>query len=88
VAVILVAAPATADWDPGDPYKMHYPQLPDPEGWDVNFSPPLVPAGDWLCTRTGPVSDIHFWFSSQLDRLDWIRFQEVQMKRQTTRSSK
>lgn len=57
-------APAAADWDPGDPYKMHYPQLPDPEGWDVNVTGNVV-ADDWLCTETGPVTSIHLWYSVQ-----------------------
>ena len=71
------ALPATADWNPGDPYKMHYPQLPDltPTGIDVLATkqgtwvlPPQQPqwkilADDWKCTETGPVTDIHFWLS-------------------------
>ncbi|HUK82963.1 MAG TPA: PEP-CTERM sorting domain-containing protein [Verrucomicrobiae bacterium] len=81
VAAVLLAVtgftiPARADWNPGDPYKMHYPQLPDPLGWDVNFASPKVLADDWLCTETGPVSDIHLWFSSQADQsftVDQIR---------------
>ncbi len=44
---------------------MHYPQLPDPGGWDVVFSTWL--ADDWQCTETGPVSDIHFWVSWKND---------------------
>lgn len=61
------AAPASADWDPGDPFKMHYPQLPDSNGWDVLFTQPKILADDWLCTETGPVLDVHFWFSSERD---------------------
>jgi len=61
----LWAAPAAADWLQGEPYKMHYPQLPDPNGWDVNLTGPWVVADDWLCTSTGPVTDIHFWYSWQ-----------------------
>ena len=39
LAVMAMVAPAAvADWDPGDGHKMHYPQLPDPNGWDVNFT--------------------------------------------------
>ena len=35
--VIAVTPGAKADWNPGDPYKMHWPQLPDmdPTGLDV-----------------------------------------------------
>ncbi len=66
--LMFSASPALADWDPGDYHKMHYPQLPDPNGWDVNFTYPKVLADDWLCTGTGPVEDIHFWFSTYGDQ--------------------
>jgi hypothetical protein len=60
------ATPVSADWDPGDPFKMHAPQLPDPNGWDVSFlNGPL--GDDWLCTETGPVNDIHLWLSFRGD---------------------
>jgi len=51
------------DWQPGDPHKMHYPQLPDEDGWDVNATQPLVLADDWQCSDSGWVKDIHFWGS-------------------------
>ena len=66
--VMFLAAPAVADWDPGDGHKMHFPQLPDPDGWDVNFMDPLVLADDWQCIETAAVEDIHFWFSSREDK--------------------
>lgn len=66
-AVALVAAytatPAVADWEPGDGHKMHFPQLPDEAGWDVNATFPVVLADDWECPQTGWVKDIHFWGS-------------------------
>ncbi len=65
--ILLLNSAATADWNPGDGHKMHFPQLPDPDGWDVNFMEPKVLADDWGCTETGPVRNIHFWFSSMLD---------------------
>jgi hypothetical protein len=77
----LLAAPAAADWDPGDDYKMHYPQLPDPIGWDVRINnarrqpdEPLqfICADDWLCTDSGPVADVHFWVSWMQDIQDRI----------------
>ncbi|MHC4501193.1 MAG: DUF7901 domain-containing protein, partial [Planctomycetota bacterium] len=40
-------------------------QDPDPNGWDIAFAG--APADDWLCTETGPVSDIHFWCSWRID---------------------
>ena len=67
LCVLFASTVVLADWDPGDPFKMDYPQLPDPDGWDVNFVNPKVLADDWLCTQTGPVSDIHFWMSSRKD---------------------
>jgi len=62
----FVAAPAVADWDVGDPYKMHYPQLPDPTGWDVDITQGFV-GDDFLCMQSGPITDIHFWASWQGD---------------------
>lgn len=50
-------------WTPEDGHKMHYPQLPDLSGWDVNTNAPLVVADDWQCSESGPVKDIHFWGS-------------------------
>ncbi len=79
VAVLALGAPALADWWPepkDDPqnHKMHWPQMPDPYGWDVNFTdltefgmPQKVLADDWACTQTGPVDDIHIWFSDRED---------------------
>ncbi len=52
-------------WEPGDPHKMHYPQLPDPLGWDVNATMPMILADDWQCSSTGPITDFHFWGSWQ-----------------------
>lgn len=78
LAVLMLAAAARADWDPGDSYKMHYPQLPDLEnGFDVLDGPYNNAAGgsgikiladDWQCSENGPVTDIHVW-SSYLDDL-------------------
>jgi len=69
-AVGYPAAPALADWDPGDGHKMHYPQLPDPNGWDVAATPTGPAPGiirhvadDWRCSETGLVDSIHFWGS-------------------------
>jgi len=79
VVVLLFgcAGSAFGDWDEGGPYKMHYPQLPNPVGWDVAFwgnwgMVPLELADDWGCTETGPVSDIHFWVSWLGDVVDPI----------------
>jgi hypothetical protein len=67
---LFVGAPAAlGHWNPGDGHKMHFPQMPDPCGWDVAFWNdvmfviPLELADDWRCSETGPVEDIHFWVS-------------------------
>lgn len=52
-------------WRDPDPVKMHFPQLPDTNGWDVLATYPEVLADDWRCTETGEVRDIHFWGSWQ-----------------------
>lgn len=60
LCVLFFAGTALADWNIGDPAK--WVQLPDPTGWDVQANDPEL-ADDWLCTGTGPVSDIHIWYS-------------------------
>ena len=70
VVLTFLAAPAMADWYLGDGHKMHYPQLPDPYGWDVEISSydnQHELADDWRCSSSGPVSDIHFWYSVAFD---------------------
>ena len=64
VCTLLIAVTGTtfADWEEGEPYKMHYPQLPDPNGYDVDWGDWEL-ADDWDCTETGTVDDIHFWIS-------------------------
>lgn len=66
---------ALADWKPGDGHKMHWPQLPDPNGWDVDFGWWAL-GDDWECSETGPVEDIHFWISwyydEVVDPIPWI----------------
>jgi hypothetical protein len=66
------------DWNPGDAFKMHYPQMPDVNGWDVAASqniqyPPITVADDWMCTETGWVKDIHFWGSWMHGQVDIIQ---------------
>jgi hypothetical protein len=73
-AVVLTASPAAADWFPGDGHKMHFPQLPDPNGWDVDVTTDTV-YDDFLCSETGPIKDIHFWASWKQDlvgQISWI----------------
>jgi hypothetical protein len=64
--IVLRATGNTHDPNCGQPWpnhKMHFPQLPDLEGWDVYAVSPKTLADDWQCSATGPVTDIHFWGS-------------------------
>lgn len=78
-ALIFGTASVQADWNLGDYYKMHYPQLPDltPTGMDV-LAGQQVPgigtgfkilADDFRCIETGPINDVHIWGSWLNDRL-------------------
>jgi len=58
-------------------HKMHWPQLPDPNGWDVRacYGGDLpegdglqkILADDFLCTSNGPITKITFWGSFKND---------------------
>ena len=70
---LLLVQTVAADWDEGGPHKMHYPQLPDPNGWDVHFAePPFLLADDWKCSESGPIDSIHFWVSWYADDVGTI----------------
>ena len=84
ITAIAVLAPlamtAMADWDPTTPYTK-WVQMPDlsPTGLDVNdtqiwLDPPtgLSLADDWLCEKTGPVTDFHIWGSWLFDKVGVI----------------
>jgi len=70
--VMLVATPGLGDWEPQDGHKMHFPQLPDPLGWDVAMTYPKVLADDWQCSESGFVDDVHFWVSWKGDEVGEI----------------
>jgi hypothetical protein len=70
-SVLCTSTVLLGDWNPGEPYKMHAPQLPDPNGWDVCLMHQFI-ADDFMCTETGPITDIHFWTSWQQDNVGWI----------------
>ena len=78
VSMLLIGTTnlALADWEPGDGHKMHFPQLPDPLGWDVDFHDMWL-GDDWQCSATGTVEDIHFWISWRMDMviepIPWIK---------------
>lgn len=71
--VLFASCTALADWDVGDSYKMHFPQLPDADGWDVEFYQ-WVPqlADDWQCMESGYVDDVHIWYSWKDDSVGII----------------
>lgn len=64
-----------ADWDPGEDFKMHFPQEPDPNGWDICLIDQFL-ADDFACTESGPIRDIHFWIS-------WLDDFEAQINDET-----
>jgi hypothetical protein len=79
LCVLFASSMVWGDWVPGDTFKMHFPQLPDPTGWDVYAdasqqwpSGPGHVADDWLCTESGAVGGIHVWGSWQNDVADVI----------------
>jgi hypothetical protein len=86
-AVVLITcsvlSPAVADWSPDNPddmarVKMHFPQLPDPFGWDIEIlSYSHECADDWLCTESGWVTDIHFWISWQNDSVSFDQIEYI-----------
>ncbi|MGB7060783.1 MAG: hypothetical protein WBF13_00335 [Candidatus Zixiibacteriota bacterium] len=59
LALVLTGEPGE-EWPD---HKMHFPQLPDEIGWDVNATAPKILADDWQCSEQGWVTDIHFWGS-------------------------
>ena len=66
--LVMSSGPAAAFWDESMGHKMHFPQFPDPDGWDVNMSLQGSQLGDdWQCSESGPVADIHFWASWHQD---------------------
>jgi hypothetical protein len=70
VGLLTLIGSARADWNVSEPYK--YVQLPDRQGWDVSPHDPqdgtfTALADDWVCAQTGPVSDIHIWYSWKND---------------------
>lgn len=81
---VFFGGPARADWDLNDPYKwLQLPDLRvhnPPLGLDVDATdrapPGLDPDGlarvvadDFLCTETGPITDVHIWGSWKNDLL-------------------
>jgi uncharacterized repeat protein (TIGR01451 family) len=70
LTVTSISFTSVADWDVEDGHKMHWAQLPDlnPTGMDVNMLQTSL-ADDFRCSRSGPITDIHFWGSFADDNL-------------------
>src|SRR2546422_4454821 len=65
LCLILVATPAQAHWPNTNATK--FVQMPDlsTNGMDIFFvNYPTILADDFVCTNTGPVTDVHLWISS------------------------
>ncbi|MEN8255541.1 MAG: PEP-CTERM sorting domain-containing protein [Verrucomicrobiota bacterium] len=83
-ALLLLAVAVQADWNPGDPFKMHYPQLPDPFGWDVAFTSvdPMFGntlADDFKCAESGEITGVHFWVSWNYDDVMWETVRNIHL---------
>ena len=65
VALLLALADARADWPNTNATKfVQFPNVTD-TGMDVYFGEyPLILADDFVCTNTGPITDLHLWISS------------------------
>jgi hypothetical protein len=63
--------PCLGHWIPEDGWKMHYPQNPDPRGWDVCLRRMAV-ADDFECIESGAITDMHFWISWKNDLVDEV----------------
>jgi len=66
LAVLVLAPAARAHWDETMGCKMHFPQLPDPDGWDIDMTN-FTLADDFRCTQIVPIRDIHFWYTWRED---------------------
>lgn len=75
---VVIADEPDGDYEPTDDWpnaKMHFPQEPDPNGWDVNMS--MVIGDDWECNETGEITDITFWISWAYDNVGEIPWLDV-----------
>lgn len=77
VLLCVGATPAAhADWSVGDGYNMILPQLPDPQGWDVELFRHEL-ADDWQPLWSQAVTEIHFWTSWYSDAVGTPEFIHV-----------
>ena len=63
IACLVISGTVLADWEPNDPHKMHFPQLPDKDGWDVRNTYYVSAADDFVCGQSGLITDFHIWYS-------------------------
>jgi hypothetical protein len=61
--LLLASLPAPAQTQCSDTNIVKYYQPPNLAGFDVLNSGPWVLADDFICTNTGPISDIYIWGS-------------------------
>ncbi len=66
--LFCITGVAQADWDPCDPNKMHFPQLPDEDGFDVCLHEQYL-ADDFVCGETGTIDEIHIQVSFKDDQV-------------------
>jgi hypothetical protein len=70
VLLALVASTAQADWPNTNATKfVQWPNITT-SGIDVDATLPIWVADDFLCTNTGPITDIHLWCSWNYDASD------------------
>lgn len=66
--ILMVAVPAAADMiSESGPGAMHHPQLPDPNGWDVDvtsvYGEGIILCDDFQPTVDGVIENVRFWVS-------------------------
>lgn len=67
--VLALTMTMWADWPNNNPTK--WVQLPDLlQGVNIHATQPVILADDFLCTFTGPITDIHIWGSWLNDVVD------------------
>ena len=50
--------------------KIGWEQDPDPSGWDVNATLPMIVADDFICNATETIQNFRFWGSWEGDNVD------------------
>jgi len=72
-SIVMLANRGTAYWeDDPDDHKMHFPQLPDTNGYDILCREDWPLADDFMCGESGPITDVHFWGSWYFNQVEII----------------